>query len=118
MTTPACPLCRDLGWVLDGDPTRAPLTLDLIRCPAPDCDLDTTIEVLALHGLFARAVAHPSTRVIMSVAGHRDPLAGATSTGSRTPGARLDHADRRAPAPSKLPPGARPAAPGPGTGPR
>jgi hypothetical protein len=31
-----CGCCRDLGWVLERA-DRAPLKLDLIECPVPDC---------------------------------------------------------------------------------
>ena len=32
-----CHLCRGLGWILTGDPTRIPLDLELTACVVSDC---------------------------------------------------------------------------------
>jgi hypothetical protein len=32
-----CPMCGDIGWVLDAKPRVEPLGLELLPCLLPDC---------------------------------------------------------------------------------
>lgn len=103
-----CPTCRGVGWVLIPQTGGGPLVVDLLPCDDPDC-LSTArpIEVLAVHGSFARAVLGPG-RAVMSLTGARPPhetaLPVARQTAPRTAG-------RQVPDLPALPPGARPTGP-------
>ena len=53
-----CPQCHGLGWVLDGDASKAPLALELLACPIPDCQASgRAIEILSLNKAGFCAVA-------------------------------------------------------------
>jgi hypothetical protein len=114
-----CPLCRGIGWVLEGDPTRTPLTAELDECPHPGCaDSGRAIEALAIRGRFRRAIVHPVTRAVMSLTGAapawNDDTTSATPAGSVPAGVETKAEDlrRRARANRRiLPPGARPTGP-------
>lgn len=45
-----CPQCHGLGWVLDGDASKAPLALELLPCCLPDCEASgRQIAMLSLN---------------------------------------------------------------------
>lgn len=103
-----CPVCHRNGWVLEGDPDRQPMTLDLRPCPLPGCPwAGRLVDALAVHGAFARAHLHASTRAVMSLTGGRTPDAGLAAV---TPVAQAV-TPARVPSPSPFPPGAQPTRP-------
>lgn len=64
-----CPQCHGLGWVLDGDPSKAPLCLELLACPLPDCGASgRPIAVLSLNeATFGKVSRAPLAGFVMSV---------------------------------------------------
>ena len=104
-----CPLCRGIGWVLEGDPTRAPLTVEFDPCPAPECpDSGRPVETLAIRGRFRRAIPHPTTRAVMSLTGSVDAWTDSPEPADRRPAPRPARKARRVGGGTRLPPGARP----------
>lgn len=109
--TSPCPVCADVGWQLVTDPRRLPLVVDLAPCPA-GCDACAQpIEVLAVHGLFARAVTGGADRAVMSLTGAR-PMSSTSMPPALASRAPVPPAPSRVPSPSPFPPGARPTRPG------
>jgi hypothetical protein len=64
-----CPLCHDVGWIIECNPTRMPLNVELIPCLIPDCKKSgRKIEIMDVHMLGLSNVAtHPISRIVMSV---------------------------------------------------
>jgi hypothetical protein len=75
-----CPICRDIGWVLDTKTSVEPLGLELLPCLLPDCQWSgRAIATLSVDGRFRDVVRHPKDGRVMSLTGssvprHRDPL--------------------------------------------
>jgi hypothetical protein len=64
-----CPLCRDVGWVLDGNTGRDPLTLEMIACPLPTCGHSgRRVTLVSLDPGFDTVARHPRTDEVMSIA--------------------------------------------------
>jgi hypothetical protein len=65
-----CPMCRDIGWVLDTKPNVEPLGLELLPCLLPDCQWSgRAIGVPSVDGRFRDVVRHPQDGRIMSLSG-------------------------------------------------
>lgn len=106
---PTCAVCAGIGWVLGADPTRNPLVVDLLPCAGDDCTSSgRPIEVLAVHGMFAKAVLHGATRAVMSLTGGRPGLD--TAVPPSRPPTGTNH-PATVPPRNPLPPGARPTGP-------
>jgi hypothetical protein len=69
-----CPMCRDVGWVLDTKPGVEPLGLELLPCLLPDCQWSgRAIGVLSVDGRFRDVVHHPKDGRVMSLTGFVAP---------------------------------------------
>ena len=69
-----CPMCRDVGWVLDTKPRVEPLGLELLPCLLPDCQWSRrAIGVLSVDGRFRDVVRHPKDGRVMSLTGFIGP---------------------------------------------
>jgi len=64
-----CTLCHDVGWIIDCNPTKEPLTIELIPCLIPDCRKSgRKIEIMSVYMLGLSNVAiHPISRTVMSI---------------------------------------------------
>jgi hypothetical protein len=72
-----CPMCRDVGWVLDTKPRVEPLGLGLLPCFLPDWQWSGhPIGVLSVDGRFRDVVRHPKDGRVMSLTGFIGPASG------------------------------------------
>ena len=67
-----CRQCGNAGWVIDCDPTKEPITAELIPCPMPDCSSSgRRVELLSVNQAEFTVVSYwtrvPGPRVIMSL---------------------------------------------------
>jgi len=64
-----CPLCGNLGWLLDGNINREPVTAELLPCVYPTCQFSMRpLASLVLHyGEFTSVARHPTDNFVMSV---------------------------------------------------
>lgn len=69
-----CPMCRDVGWVLDTKPSFEPLGLVFLPCLLPDCQWSgQALAILSVDGRFRDVVRHPKDGRIMSLTGFTGP---------------------------------------------
>ena len=64
--TDRCPMCRDIGWVLEDPTGLKPSVLELLPCLLPNCACSgQQIELLSVNqAFFKRAVTLPDGQVM------------------------------------------------------
>lgn len=64
-----CTLCHNVGWVIDCNPTRAPLNVEIIRCPIPDCTSSgREIKIMSVNELhFNHTTFNALSHELMSI---------------------------------------------------
>lgn len=66
----SCPMCGDLGWVLDCNDLGKPGArhVEFIKCFYPECEIDERIGRLSFKGIRLTEVSrHPAEGYVMSV---------------------------------------------------